>query len=103
MNRHGEDVLTALGELDGTEEEFDDLVEELSLASRKHVSFQEPIFLRLREQVSRDDLVELGAQVAGARETEEQDEAGGRPADREGQPSTEALRQSEQQTDEEQD
>jgi hypothetical protein len=68
MNSHGDDVLTALGKLDGTEEEFDDLVEELSLASRKHVAFEAPVFMRLREAVDRDTLLELGQQVAHARD-----------------------------------
>ena len=63
MDRHGDDLLAALGELDGTEEEFDDLVEELSLAARKHVAFQEPVFLRLREAVPREELLALAARA----------------------------------------
>ena len=68
MNRHGEDVLLALQRLEGTEEEFDDLVEELTSSSRKHVAFEAPIFLRLRERMEQADLLALGVDVATAEE-----------------------------------
>ena len=67
MDAHADDVLGRLEELSGTEDEFDDLVEELSLAARKHVAFEAPVFVRLRDRRSHEDLVDLGR---GAREDE---------------------------------
>jgi len=64
-NRHGEDVLTALQQLDGTEDEFDDLVGELTSTSRKHVAFEAPVFLRPRERMRRADLLRLARTTLG--------------------------------------
>jgi hypothetical protein len=68
QEQHGKEVLTALGELDGDEEEFDDLVEELSAAARKHVAFETTVFLELRSAMHRKDLLDLGKKIVRARE-----------------------------------
>jgi hypothetical protein len=72
MDDHGREVIDALGALDGTGEEFDDLVEELSAAARKHVAFEAPVFLRLRACVPRDRLLALAEQLVDVRERREQ-------------------------------
>jgi hypothetical protein len=122
MSGHGNDILTALGKLDGTEEEFDELVEQLSASSRKHVAFQEPIFLRLREELASDDLDRLADDLVGARDhgptrphphapekppgvglaavaggllDRARDALGERPADREGKPAQDAADETE--------
>lgn len=71
QEQHGKDVLQALARLDGEDdaegERFDELVEELVASCRKHVAFEERIFLRLRESVPRDELVDLGRRLDRAR------------------------------------
>jgi Hemerythrin HHE cation binding domain len=60
QERRGEELLSALTGLDPSDQDFDDLVEQLSEASRKHVAFQARVFLALRESMSREDLRSLG-------------------------------------------
>ncbi len=69
MGRHGLEVLDRLDGLGPDTEEFDDCIEEVSAASRKHVAFTDRVFLDLREAMDRDALLALGAQV----EAKEQD------------------------------
>jgi hypothetical protein len=117
----GEEILTALSRLDGTEQEFDELVEELSASSRKHVAFEGKVFLELTEQMSARDLrrlatkfarygehaptrphphapqrpavaVQASAAMGGAMDRAK-DAAAERPADRGGRPSARARKQ----------
>ena len=130
QEQHGKDVLQELADLQGATDEdgerFDDLVEELSASCRKHVAFEEKVFLELRDRMPGDELVELGRRlqrarrhgptrphphapstppaldVAGALGTamdRVRDAVGSRPADRRGTPSDEAQERTEQETD----
>lgn len=72
QEQHSKDVLTALGKRSGQEEEFDDLVEELSAAVRIHVSFEEKVFLELRERVGRAELLDRGRSYVDARDAEDE-------------------------------
>ncbi len=59
QEQEGKDVLTRLGKLGGSDEEFDDLVEKLTLAARKHVAFEEKVFLDVRARVPQEEREEL--------------------------------------------
>lgn len=131
QEQHGKDVLQELARLDGESaddgERFDDLVEDLSATCRKHVAFEEKVFLRLRDQVPGEELIELGraldrarrhaptrphphapaqppaVDVAGAAGTamdRVRDALGERPADRRGRPTAEAERRTDAGSDE---
>lgn len=124
QEQHGKDVLQELAHLQGGTtaedgERFDSLVEELSAACRKHVAFEEKVFLQLRDRMSREELISLGGEVdrarrhgptrphphapdqppavdiagaAGTAMDRLRDAAGSRPADRGGKPSGAAER-----------
>lgn len=51
QEKEGKDVLTALGRLDADDERFDELVEKLTLLARKHVAYEERIFLDLEREM----------------------------------------------------
>jgi hemerythrin-like domain-containing protein len=51
QEKKGKDLLTALGELSADDEEFDELAEQLTLACRTHVAFEDQVLLRLAEEV----------------------------------------------------
>jgi hypothetical protein len=59
----GEDVLTALGRVDGDDDRFDELVERLTLVARTHVAFEEKVFLDLRRRMPEKDRRRLGRRI----------------------------------------
>jgi hypothetical protein len=63
QEQEGKYTLTELGRLDPDSREFDELVERLVLQLRKHVSYEEQVFLRMREAASPDDLDTLGGKL----------------------------------------
>lgn len=67
QEQEGKDILTALGKLSGDDEDFDELVEKLTLAARTHVAYEETLFLHVREHVSEEDRKQLGATIQKAR------------------------------------
>lgn len=67
QEKQGKDVLTALGRLQGDDEEFDELVERLTLVARTHVAFEERVFLDLVDRLSEKERQQLGKQVVRAR------------------------------------
>jgi len=67
QEQEGKGILTALGKLSGDDEEFDELVERLTLAARTHVAYEEKLFLHVRDHVSEEDRRQLGAKIAKAR------------------------------------
>lgn len=68
QEQQGKDVLTRLGRLSGDDDEFDELVEKLTLAARTHVAFEERVFLDLREQMPRDEREQLADKFLGREE-----------------------------------
>jgi hypothetical protein len=59
QEQHGKDLLQALDGMDGGDERFDNLVEELSGALRRHVAFEDLVFLKVREGMPEKKRVEL--------------------------------------------
>jgi len=113
QEQEGKDLLTRLGKLPGDDDAFDELVEKLTLAARKHVAFEEKVFLELRARMppeEREGLAEKFrraesraptrphphapdtppadkvAGAAGAAMDKLRDTAGDRPAKRKGKP-----------------
>jgi hypothetical protein len=66
QEQEGQDSLTELGRLDPDSREFDEHVEQLVLRVRKHVAFEEQVFLQMREAMSQQDLDCLGAKLLPA-------------------------------------
>ena len=66
QEQEGKDTLTALGRLDPNTDEFDELVEQLVLQARKHVAFEDVVFLKLRETMPADDREQLGSKLRTA-------------------------------------
>lgn len=66
QEQEGKDVLTALGKLAASEDEFDELCEKLDLLARKHVAFEDRVLLALRAQLSLEDRRRLGERFAHA-------------------------------------
>ncbi len=66
QERHGKDLLTALGKLDADTDEFDERVEQLVLALRIHVAYEERLFLLLRAAMPDERRAELGAKLLAA-------------------------------------
>jgi hypothetical protein len=66
QEQEGKDLLTALSGLDGDTEEFDEHVEKLMLALRKHVAHEEQVFLRLREAMPAEEREKLGRKLLKA-------------------------------------
>jgi hypothetical protein len=66
QEQEGKDTLTSLGSLDPDSREFDELVERLVLQLRKHVAFEEKVFLRMRDEVKPEDLDKLGRKLLSA-------------------------------------
>ncbi len=115
QEQEGKDSLTELGRLDPDSRDFDEHVEQFVLQVRKHVAFEEQVFLKMREAMSGDDLAGLGERLLSARKRaptrphrrapkkpgtavkaaaagaaamdKARDAAGDRPAKRKGQPS----------------
>jgi hypothetical protein len=116
QEKEGKDILTALGKLQGDDEEFAELVEKLTLSARKHVAFEERVFLDLKQHMPEERRAEIGkrlrdarshaptrphphapqhapavnvAGAAGAAMDKARDAAGHRPAERQGNPAKE--------------
>ncbi len=62
---HGLDLARRLGASDASTEEFDDCVEEVSAASRKHVALTGRVFLRLRDELPAETLAGMAVELAG--------------------------------------
>lgn len=65
----GKDTLTELGRLDPDSREFDEHVEQLVAELRRHVAFEEQVFLEVREAIPRDRLDRLGEKLLSAAKT----------------------------------
>jgi hypothetical protein len=66
QEQEGKNTLIALGKLDPDSEEFDELAERLVLQVRKHVAYEETVFLRMRESVPAGALERLGHKLQSA-------------------------------------
>jgi hypothetical protein len=67
QERHGKDTLTALGKLKPDTGEFDELVEKLVLLLRKHVAYEEKLFLQLKSAMPDEARRELGEKLLAAK------------------------------------
>lgn len=66
QEQQGNNTLTALGNLEPDTDEFDELVEQLVLL-RKHVAYEEKLFLRLKPAMSDEARRELGEELLAAK------------------------------------
>ncbi len=66
QERHGKDLLTALGQTPADGERFDELAEELEKAARKHVAFEDQVLLKLRAAATPEDRAQAGAKFLRA-------------------------------------
>lgn len=66
QEQQGKDLLHEMGGLDGTEDRFDELVEQLALALRLHVAFEDKVFLALNEATSDEQRTTLGRAIRDA-------------------------------------
>ncbi len=60
QEQEGKGLLHALGELPASDEEFDQLAQELEKAARKHVAFEDRVLLALEGALSGDERSEVG-------------------------------------------
>jgi hypothetical protein len=67
QEQQGKDTLTALGKLEPDTDEFDELVEQLVLLLRKHVAYEEKLFLELKSAMSDEARRELGTELLAAK------------------------------------
>jgi Hemerythrin HHE cation binding domain len=67
QEQQGQDTLTALGKLEPDTDEFDELVEKLVLLLRKHVAYEETLFLQLKSVMPDDERRELGEKLLTAK------------------------------------
>ncbi|HEU5033124.1 MAG TPA: hemerythrin domain-containing protein [Mycobacteriales bacterium] len=63
QEQEGKDTLTALGKADPDSDEFDELVELLVLLARKHVAFEDQVFLALDQAMDDEQRQRLGAKL----------------------------------------
>ena len=63
QEQEGKDTLTELARLDPDGREFDELAERLVLQLRKHVAYEEKVFLRVRETASAAKLEKIGRKL----------------------------------------
>lgn len=68
QEQRGRDTLTELGRLAPDSREFDEHVERLVAEVRKHVAFEEQVFLKVRDTLPREDLERLGERLLSAKE-----------------------------------
>ncbi|MFF4761750.1 hemerythrin domain-containing protein [Streptomyces sp. NPDC001292] len=66
QEREGTGTLAALRGTSPDSEEFDDLAERLESQLRRHVAFEDAVFVRLRENLPQEDRERLGAEVVEA-------------------------------------
>jgi hemerythrin-like domain-containing protein len=69
QEQEGKDTLTTLGKLDPDSRDFDEHVEQFVMQVRKHVAFEEQVFLKMREAMSEQDLEGLGRTLLSATKT----------------------------------
>jgi hypothetical protein len=69
QEQEGKDTLTELGRLDPDSREFDEHVEQFVAQVRKHVAFEDLVFLTMRDEVPREDLERLGEKLLSAMKT----------------------------------
>jgi hemerythrin-like domain-containing protein len=63
----GKELLAELTGLRGDEDRFDELVEKLAVALRKHVAFEDRVLLRLQDAMSEKDRQKLGRKILKAK------------------------------------
>lgn len=63
QEQHGKDLLQELDGMAGDEDRFDELVEELVLALRTHVAYEDTVFLQVNEQMPEDVRAEVGSTI----------------------------------------
>jgi Hemerythrin HHE cation binding domain len=66
QEKHGDELLAALDGMTGDEEQFDELVDALMSALRKHVAFEDKVFLAVKEHLPAEQRDELGRKVQAA-------------------------------------
>jgi hemerythrin superfamily protein len=66
QEQEGKDTLTTLGKLEPDTREFDSGVEQLAAQLRKHVAYEETVFLALREAMPGEDREKLGRKLLSA-------------------------------------
>lgn len=66
QEQEGKDLLHRLGQLEPSEEEFDQLAVELDKAARKHVAFEDVVLLALRRDMPLEDRRQLGEKFRSA-------------------------------------
>jgi hemerythrin-like domain-containing protein len=76
QEQEGQDSLAELGRLDPGSREFDEHVEQFVTLVRKHVAFEELVFLKLREAMSQKALDRLGRKLLSAHQQAEHQQAG---------------------------
>jgi hypothetical protein len=76
QEQEGQDTLAGLGRLDPDSREFDEHVEQFALEVRKHVAFEEQVFLKLREAMSQRALDRLGRKLLTAHQAAAHQAAG---------------------------
>lgn len=67
QEQHGKDLLQELDGMPGDDPRFEDLVTELSSALRKHVAFEDRVFLKVKESVPDKTRDQLGRKVEKAK------------------------------------
>lgn len=67
QEQEGKDLLHRLGQLDASDEQFDELVMELDKAARKHVAVEDQVLLTISETVAEEVRRELGRAFRRAR------------------------------------
>jgi hemerythrin superfamily protein len=67
QEQEGKDTLTALGRLEADSDAFDEHVEQLVAQLRKHVAYEEQVFLLLREAMPVSDREKLGKRLIAAK------------------------------------
>lgn len=67
QEQQGKDTLTALGKLEPDTDEFDELVEKLMLLLRKHVAYEEKLFLELKSAMPDEARRQLGEKLLAAK------------------------------------
>jgi hemerythrin-like domain-containing protein len=75
QEQEGKDTLAELGRLEADSRDFDEHVEQFVLQVRKHVAFEEQVFLKVREAVPAEDLGRLGKKLLSAMKTAPSEES----------------------------
>ncbi|TQJ91267.1 hemerythrin domain-containing protein [Streptomyces sp. SLBN-31] len=67
QEREGKDLLAALEGMPGDDDQFDELVEKLATALRKHVAFEDAVLLRLQDTLPLEQWEKLGRRIQRAK------------------------------------